>query len=62
MTIPEQSADDVRQILDSIPERDWQVAVWLPSQNYVSGRMDVADRRRIVENILRLIDGVDDER
>lgn len=41
----------VERILDRIPDADWDVDVWL-NGNYLTGRLDAADRRRIVERVL----------
>lgn len=43
--------DDVRTVLDAIPEMSWSAAVWIDS-NWCSAKIDVADRRRLATEIV----------
>lgn len=42
----------VTVVLDAIPNRDWDVTVWVEGGNHIEGRIDTADRRRIVAQVL----------
>lgn len=54
---PIQRADPVRAIIRSLPDDLWDASFWTCDETWVTGTVDVADRYRIVREILRQIDG-----
>lgn len=51
----------VQTILDDLPESFWTSSVWVDKGEWVSGRLDVADRHRIILAVLMhpLVSGTD---
>lgn len=50
-------ADPVRDLLRQLPEAFWDVDIWNRDEHLGSGTVDVYDRKRIVTEVKRLIDG-----
>lgn len=41
----------IRTVIRNLPESLWDAAVWEPRGNYLTGTIDVADRKRIATAI-----------
>lgn len=48
--------DNITEVLDSLPEKFWRVMGWDVRDNWAPVHVDIADRKRIVEGVLSVID------
>lgn len=42
----------VQTIIDDLPESFWTSSVWIDKGDWVTGRLDIADRHRIILAVL----------
>lgn len=40
------------EVIAALPPETWDATVWVPGDNYITGRVDGADVLRIVEAVL----------
>lgn len=55
---PTHTADYVAEVLDSLPKKFWRVTGWDARENWAPVYVDAADRKRVVEGILDVLDGI----
>lgn len=57
--LTDEQRERASELLRHLPEVVWDVATWVPGQHFVHGTVDVADRSRIVAEVLRAAPALD---